>query len=79
MIDDGHISQRKVGWFRINIDENPKMSAPGHDIDQIVMGKLGQRKFLNFQKESIFKLENEKHIVSILKELTGDFMTHIEC
>ena len=79
MIEDGVISQRRVGWFRIELEDNPTMGPAGVTNDQIVMGKLGQRKYLDFKKEFNTKEENEAQLANLMKELTGDFMTHIEC
>ena len=43
------------------------------------MGNLGQRKYLDYKKEHSEQEDNEMQIIEILKHLTGDFMTHIEC
>ena len=49
MIDDGKLTPRKVSWFRIDIDEFPQLAtAPAAENgNQLVMGKLGQRKYLD--------------------------------
>ena len=43
------------------------------------MEKFGGRKYLNYQKEHDTPLESQNHIVDRVKELTGDFFSHIEC
>jgi len=44
-----------------------------------IMGTLGQRKMLYEEEKLDLSEESKEHFVSVIKELTGDFMTHIDC
>ena len=82
MLDDGSMSARKVSWFRINMEDSPEMVPPQvnqDDGDQVVIGKLGQKIALNYEKKHDEPSENVDQFVSMFRELTGDFVTHIEC
>ena len=79
MIDDGSISPRKVSWFRIDIDEFPQFATgPAAEFgNQLVMGKLGQRKYLDNKIEGDEQVDKEMSLIEKLKPLTGDFVNPI--
>ena len=81
MIDDGSLSPRKVSWFRIDIDEFPQLAtAPAAENgNQLVMGKLGQRKYLDNMIEGSEQVDKEMQLIEKLKPLTGDFLNPIQC
>ena len=81
MIDDGSLSPRKVSWFRVDIDEFPELGTGPAALNgnQLVMGKLGQRKYLDHTIEGSEQVDQEMQIIEKLKPLTGDFMNPIQC
>ena len=46
-IEDGDWTQRDIGWFRIDIDENPDMAFKQDKTDQMITGN-GWRKMIGF-------------------------------
>ena len=80
MQDDGTMSARRVNWFRINMEDSPEIvpAQVSQDGDQVVIGKLGQKIALSYEKAHDEPSENVEQLVGMFRELTGDFVTHIE-
>ena len=82
--DDGTFTTRKVGWFWIDLDnfdnDDGELPVSKETISSHwIMGTLGQRKMLYEEEKLDLSEESKEHFVSVIKELTGDFMTHIDC
>lgn len=81
-IDQGSISPRKVGWYSIDMDDfEDELPFDKEQVksEQLVLGKLGQHKYLSYSRQQGTEPENVSQVVSMIQELTGDFITHLEC
>ena len=71
-------SRKSVGWFRIDIDENPDMAYNMGKTDQMITGH-GQRKMIGFQLKDQTVKEHEESMAKIVRQFTGDWFTVVSC
>jgi len=77
-IKDGDWSDRKVGWFRVDMEAHPDMKY-SESPDQLVMSKEGLKRQIHFDTVSEAETENTENLSEIVKELTGDWTMEIKC
>ena len=78
---DKEWQSRKIGWFRIDIEALPEYAhSVNNQPDQIVMSKeTGMYRFLGLSKTEDKEQEQVKNIANTVRELTGDWVTQIDC
>ena len=75
----GEWSKRNLGWFRIDLDKYPALHPNDNgNPDQMITGQ-GWRRMIGFENQYEEAEKNEEFFASIVRELTGDWVTKIEC
>jgi len=78
-VSEGEWGERSVGWFRINVEASPEMSLDGAgNPDQMVSGH-GSRRMIGYERYNETKEKDAEMFAAIVKDLTGDWFTDIEC
>mmetsp|Transcript_34816 Transcript_34816/g.45830 ORF Transcript_34816/g.45830 Transcript_34816/m.45830 type:complete len:209 (-) Transcript_34816:812-1438(-) len=78
----GEWTKREVHWYRVNMDEHPELAKEVNDQpDQLVIAtQIGTDRRLHFAlDESASKDAEEARLAQMVKELSGDWYTEIEC
>ena len=78
-IEDGTWTGRSLGWFRCDLDEHPEMAIDGRGESDQMMTGAGNRRMIGFDKAFDDKEKNEELLANIVRELSGDWITEIEC
>jgi len=78
----GKWGNRDVGWFRLNIENDPELDLDGEGIPEqmIVNPKNDISRFVHFHRSAdSSQKEEEAKFAEIVRELTGEWFTHMPC
>ena len=81
-VKSGDWTERDVGWYRLNFEENPELDENGDgQPDQLVISnEHNLSRQIHFSKQADATNEAEEaRLAAIIRELTGDWYAEIPC
>lgn len=76
------ISDRNVGWFSANIEDQPEFDVDGSGTaDQLIFNNEHQLgRWIHYERSTeLTQNEEEKKFYEIVRELTGEWFTFMPC
>ena len=77
-MESGEWEKREVGWYRIDIENQTEIKM-SDEPDQLIVTRDGLSRLVHFQKIHESAETNHETFAAIVRELTGDWVTPIEC